>query len=56
MGAYAEFAEGRKGVLKAGALADAVVLDADIEAIEPDDLQRVKVQATVVGGRLVHGA
>lgn len=56
MGAYAEFAEGRKGLLKAGAMGDAVVLDADLEGIDPDDLQRVKVQATVVGGRLVYGA
>lgn len=54
MGAYAEFAEGRKGVLKRGAMGDAVVLDADLETIAPDDIELVKVQATVVNGQVVY--
>lgn len=54
MGAFAEFAEGKKGVLKKGALGDAVVLGDDIEAVDPDLLGNVRVVATVVGGKLVH--
>ncbi len=56
MGAFAEFAEGRKGVLKRSAMGDAVVLDADLEAIDPEAIKHVKVQATVVSGRPVYEA
>lgn len=56
MGAFAEFAEGRKGVLKRGAMGDAVVLDADLESINPEAIKHVKVQATVVSGRPVYEA
>ena len=55
MGAYAEFAEGRKGVLKKGALADAVVLSEDIEAVDSELLANVGVDVTVMGGKVVHG-
>lgn len=55
MGAFAEFAEGRKGHLKRGAFGDVVMLDRDIEATEPEALRDVRVDATVVGGRVVHG-
>ncbi len=53
MGAYAEFAEGRKGILKKGALGDVVVLDRDLGSCDPDELQNVKPQATIMGGRVV---
>jgi predicted amidohydrolase YtcJ len=56
MGAFAEFAEGKKGVLKRGLMGDAVVLDADLQALEPEALQDVKVRATVVAGRAVYEA
>jgi hypothetical protein len=54
MGAYAEFAEKQKGMLKKGMLADVAVLDRDLTAIAPDDIQHVQLRATLVGGRVVH--
>ena len=50
-GAYAVFAEGRRGRLKPGYLADLVLLDRDLTRIPP-----VKVLTTVVGGRVVFSA
>jgi predicted amidohydrolase YtcJ len=52
--AYAEFQEKDKGRLVAGQLADLVVLDQDILAIPAERLRDVKVDATIVGGRVVH--
>ncbi|HSC90837.1 MAG TPA: amidohydrolase [Gaiellaceae bacterium] len=48
--------ERRRGRLLPGFLADLVVLDRDPFAIEPDELPEVRVVATMVGGRWVHGA
>jgi predicted amidohydrolase YtcJ len=56
LGAYAEFAEKQKGILRKGYLADVVVLDRDLEKIAPDDLQHVKVRSTIAGGRIVYAA
>ena len=53
-GAYAEFAENRKGRLKAGYLADLVVLSGDIEAADPEDLRAIRPLATVCGGRITY--
>ncbi|MBD0415295.1 amidohydrolase [Oryzicola mucosus] len=53
-GAYAEFAEDRKGVLKPGALADLVILSGDIEATVPDEIDRLKVAATICGGQITY--
>lgn len=53
-GAYAEFMEGQKGVLKAGALADIVILDGDIEAAEPEAIAGMKVAATICGGKITY--
>jgi predicted amidohydrolase YtcJ len=55
-GAYAEFAEHRKGVLKPGYMADLVVLSADIEAIAPDMIHHVRSQITICGGKVTHQA
>jgi predicted amidohydrolase YtcJ len=52
--AYAEFQEKAKGRLVPGQLADFVVLDQDVFAIAPERLRDVKVETTVVGGRLVY--
>ncbi|MDD8025914.1 MAG: amidohydrolase [Acidobacteriota bacterium] len=49
-GAYAEFAEGRKGVLKAGRLADMVVLDKDPFAVKPGAIGSIRVLRTICGG------
>jgi predicted amidohydrolase YtcJ len=56
LGAYGEFAEKQKGVLRKGYLADVAVLDRNIEEIPPDDLQHVKVRSTIAGGRIVYAA
>lgn len=53
--AYAEFAEGWKGTLEPGMLADAVVLDAD-PFEQPDRIAEIGVAATVLGGEIVYRA
>jgi hypothetical protein len=51
--AYASFEENVKGTLEAGKLADFVVLDMDITAIDPVMIREVKVLKTYVGGRKI---
>ena len=51
-GAYMEFREDRKGMLKEGYLADIVVLDADMEATPADRIATVKPNVTICDGRL----
>jgi predicted amidohydrolase YtcJ len=51
--AYAEFQETAKGSLEVGKLADMVILDQDIFSIPPRDIRDVKVERTIVGGRVV---
>ena len=53
-GAWTEFAEDRKGRLKAGHLADLVVLDGDIEATAPDKIQELEVRLTLCDGKVIH--
>jgi predicted amidohydrolase YtcJ len=53
--AYAEFREGQKGVVAPGAFADLIVVDRDPTEIAPSELRQVKVQATLLGGEVVHG-
>lgn len=55
-GAYAEFAEQRKGVLKPGYMADLVVLSADIEKTTPAELHKVRPVTTVCGGKVTYQA
>ena len=51
--AYAVFAEGSRGKLAPGYLADLVLLDQDLTAIPPEAIEGVTVRATVVGGKVV---
>ncbi len=51
--AYASFEEDKKGVLSAGRLADFVILEQDLFSIPVEDLRDVKVDMTVVGGKVV---
>lgn len=53
-GAYASFEEDNKGTIKVGMLADMVLLDRDLTAIDPEDIRDVRVLKTVVGGRVVY--
>ena len=53
--AYSEFREGRKGVVAPGAQADLIVVDRDPTAIPPEDIRRVKVQASILAGEVAHG-
>jgi predicted amidohydrolase YtcJ len=54
--AYAEFAEGWKGQLRPGYVADFVVLDRDLTAVSPHQILGTQVLRTVVGGRTVYAA
>jgi predicted amidohydrolase YtcJ len=52
--AWAEGEEANKGAIKAGMLADFVIIDRDLFAIPPTQLKDATVLLTVVGGRIVH--
>jgi len=54
--AYASYDEDNRGMLKAGMLADFVVLDRDLTTIGVDDIRDTRVLRTVVGGRSVFEA
>lgn len=51
-GAYAEFKEDRKGMLRPGYHADLVVLSGDLEATAPEALHDIRPVATLCGGRI----
>jgi len=53
-GAYATFEENKKGTLQPGRLADLVVLNADPTTINPDNIRKIKVNTTIVGGKIVY--
>lgn len=50
-GAYASFEEGSKGSLTPGKLADYVVLSKDPRKVDPDTIQSIGIERTVLGGR-----
>ncbi len=52
--AYAEFQDNQKGSITAGKLADLVLLSHDLFSIEPESIQDVTVDLTIVGGRVVY--
>lgn len=52
-GAFAEFAEERKGSIREGKLADLVVLDRDILREPPERIKDARVLMTVLGGKVV---
>jgi predicted amidohydrolase YtcJ len=53
-GAYAEFMEHRKGMLKEGYLADIVVLSGDLDACFPEMLTEIRAITTICGGRITY--
>jgi predicted amidohydrolase YtcJ len=56
MGAYCCFDEARRGSLAAGKLADLIVLADDPLGVPEDALADLRVELTVVGGRVAHSA
>jgi predicted amidohydrolase YtcJ len=53
-GAKLSFDEHRKGMLRAGMLADFAVLDGDLLSTPSDRIKNASASTTVVGGRIVH--
>ncbi len=53
-GAYLSWEEKIKGSLEPGKLADMIVLDSDPLTIDPDKIMEIKVDMTILGGRLVY--
>jgi predicted amidohydrolase YtcJ len=54
--AYGEFMEGKKGELKAGELADFIVISKDLTKVAPSEYVNTRVLRTVVGGRTVYSS
>ncbi|MCI2398881.1 amidohydrolase [Aliiroseovarius subalbicans] len=54
--AWVEFNEHRKGRLRAGMMADVVVLDADIESLPAEQLGTAKAAVTICAGRITFEA
>ncbi|MEX2115658.1 MAG: amidohydrolase [Bacteroidota bacterium] len=52
--AYAAFEEHEKGSISPGKLADFVVLSEDILTINPIQIEKVQVEMTILGGRIIH--
>lgn len=52
--AYHEFMEDKKGRLKAGFLADLIVLDTDLFTCDPDDILHIQPVLTMVDGKVVY--
>jgi predicted amidohydrolase YtcJ len=52
--AYAEFQEQVKGTITPGKLADIVILSRDIFKIDPKEIEKVRVELTMVDGRVVY--
>ena len=53
--AYLTFEEKEKGSLEKGKLADLIVLDRDILTCPEDDVRKIQVEQTYLGGKLVYG-
>ncbi len=53
-GAYCEFAETEKGIIKPRTLADIVVLSGDIEAVSSDEIASLQVLKTICGGAITY--
>jgi predicted amidohydrolase YtcJ len=56
LGAWSGFEEGDKGSLEVGKLADFVVLDRDLFAIDPQKIRDIRPVMTFVGGKLHYQA
>ena len=54
--AWVEFNESKKGRLKAGMMADIVVMSHDLTAMEPENLDQARAQTTICGGKITYQA
>jgi len=54
--AYAEFAEGSKGTLESGKLADLAVLSQNIFRVPLEDLPKTESILTIVGGQIAYAS
>jgi hypothetical protein len=54
--AFAEFQEKEKGSITPGKLADMVILSDNIFDLKPEAIRKVKVETTIVGGKVTYGA
>ena len=52
--AYASFDEEKRGTIEVGKLADLTVLSEDPFKVEPDQIRRISVEMTIVGGKIVY--
>jgi predicted amidohydrolase YtcJ len=52
--AYTEYMENELGTLEAGKLADIVVLDRNLFAVDPGLIRQTKVRLTVAGGKVIY--
>lgn len=55
-GAWAAHREHVTGTLRPGMAADLVLLSGDIEAVPPEEIDRLSVALTICGGRITHAA
>src|ERR1700758_18941 len=53
--AFAEFQEHEKGSITLGKMADIVILSDNIFDFKPEAIRNVKVETTIVGGKVVYG-
>ena len=53
-GAYAIFAENRKGSIETGKLADLVVLNKDYLTCPAEEIKEIRALLTLVGGKVVY--
>src|SRR5438105_6145613 len=53
--AFAEFQDNVKGSITTGKLADMVILSDNIFDVKPEAIRSVKVETTIVGGKIVYG-
>ena len=53
-GAYASFEENMKGSIEVGKLADFVVLSNDPTKVSADTIKDIKVEKTIIGGKIVY--